>query len=262
LPVRTLSAIFGIGVQGFHLHHTEFSDIGFDTAEAANRNNIILVLLIRHSDPIETRDVRVHNVLARDLLMRASGRNYVTPFSLTDVNSITNVGVLDFYNVTVDNVRHADSPAATTVTEGRVDGLYLRAVGGTRTLKNNIFSNFIPTDEDVTMGSYYAVNGDGPFTPGPSPQPMGYTLVYNVGEPLPNGADTVDWDSGFHNLVVAGPGVIENRERTDPIYDTAPGPRFYHPTNPRVATGADDGSQMGAFGGPEGDWTPPSQRGR
>jgi hypothetical protein len=88
---------------------------------------------------------------------------------------------------------------------------------------------------------------------------MDYSDCFNLGKPFPDGANPWQWDSGFVNQCSAGVGCYQNYQDVDPQYDMTPGAGFYHPMNPLIAQGSDDGTEMGAFGGPEGDWIPPSQ---
>jgi hypothetical protein len=89
---------------------------------------------------------------------------------------------------------------------------------------------------------------------------MDYSVCFNLGKPLPPGSNVWGWGSGWVNQCCVGVGCYQNSEDIDPQYDMTPGTAFYHPTNPLIAQGADDGTEMGAYGGPEGDWIPPSQQ--
>ncbi len=261
--VRVLRVIDVRGAQGFHLHRSELSDIGFTAAGTALSSAIEVVRV--HADAMATvypHDVRVHNVLVHDVFQRCNGANYLSVLDMGNVNSFDYVGVFEVYDVTIDDLRHADTPAATNVTEGHVNGMYLSASGGTRTWRDNIVAHIAETDDVMVAGSssYYGAWCDGFLVPGPSPQPMSNSLVFDVGTPLPVGANSVDWASGFVNQVTAGTGSFRNSDAIDPGFVLTDGPSFYHPTNPAIATGASDGGEMGAFGGPEGSWTPLSQR--
>jgi hypothetical protein len=88
---------------------------------------------------------------------------------------------------------------------------------------------------------------------------MDYSDCFSLGKPLPPGANGYQWSSGYINQCSAGTGSYQNYQDIDPAFDMTPGDTFYHPTNTQVSQGADDGTEMGAFGGPEGDWIPPSQ---
>ncbi|MCD6217270.1 hypothetical protein J7L05_05350, partial [bacterium] len=82
-----------------------------------------------------------------------------------------------------------------------------------------------------------------------------YCCVY-WGSTIPPGSSQV---SDYHHMISAGTGCYEISDFVDPNFDYTPGDNFYHPQNTVIATGADDGSEMGCFGGPDGGWTPPSQ---
>ena len=61
----------------------------------------------------------------------------------------------------------------------------------------------------------------------------------------------------YVNFFTKGVGSFGLADYQDPAYDMTTGDNWYHVTNSVLLS--DDGSEMGAFGGPEGDWTPPSQ---
>jgi len=257
---RLMSVLRALGTQGFHLHHSEFSDIGFSVAGGPATSELDVVQV--RAGAAMPHDVRVHHVLAHDVFGRSDGVTYLTVFQMGNVNSFDWVGVFEFYDVTIDDLRHADPPGSTVVTGGHVNGFYFGTCGGTRDWRDNIAAHLVETDEAMMAGSssYYGFWVDGFLMPGPSPQPMASSLVYDVGSPLPMGANSFGWSSGFVNQVTAGTGSLRNSDAVDPMFDLTPGPNYYHPTNPRIARGGSDGGEIGAFGG--GTWTPPSQRPR
>ncbi|MBX7194445.1 MAG: hypothetical protein K1X94_20485 [Sandaracinaceae bacterium] len=254
---RQLAALRATNVQGIEIHHSELSGIGFSATGGGGVADLTAIVV--QGNP---QDVRLHHLLVHDLFVRSDGENHLGGILLSSVNNPTFTGVFELYALTIDDLRHADA-ASSVVTAGHVSGLYCGSCGGVRTWRDNIAAHFMGTDEPMTPGvsSYYGFWVDGIVTPAPSPQPMATSLVFDVGVPLPSGANASGWASGFVNQVSAGPGSIQNADAVDPLFDLGSGARYYHPTAAAIATGASDGGEMGAFGsGPS--WTPPSQRSR
>ena len=267
---RSLYPLYFGGTNYVMVRRSEFHDIGFDVPDAGAFGNSITVIRFGY-DGTSPHNVDLHNLLFYNIYDKTDcirpspnpdPQNWLTVISLSNINSFDWVGYMKVYNVTVDDIRHADPPASTTVNAGHVNAAYWAMVGGdVRVWKNNIASNIIPTDDSMWSGnsSYFGWWVDNYVQPPPSPQPMDYSLCYNIGKPLPPGANTYMWTSGFINQCSAGVGSYQNYQDINPQYDKTPGANFYHPTNTKISKGADDGNEMGAFGGPEGDWTPPSQ---
>lgn len=266
---RTLYVITGGGVDGWNMHHSEFHDIGFDVPDAGAFGNSINMIRAGYETTgphnIDFHNLLIYNIYDKTDCIRPSPnpdpQNYLSVFSLGNVNSFDWNGVFNIYNLTVDDIRHADPPLSTTVQAGHVNAMYAAVGGGSRIWKNNIASNIEPTDDAMVSGnsSYYGWWVDNFLNPGPSPQPMDYSDCFSLGKPLPPGANGYQWSSGYINQCSAGTGSYQNYQDIDPAFDMTPGDTFYHPTNTQVSQGADDGTEMGAFGGPEGDWIPPSQ---
>jgi len=267
---RVLYPLYFGGTNYITVRRSEFHDIGFDVPDAGDFGDSLTVIRVGY-DGTSPHNVDLHNLLIYDIYDKTDcirpspnpdPQNALTVISLSNINSFDWVGYMKVYNLTVDDIRHADPPESTIVNAGHSNAAYWAVVGGDeRVWKNNIASNIIPTDESMISGnsSYYGWWVDNYVEPPPTPQPMDYSLCYNIGKPLPPGANTWQWSSGFINQCSAGVGSYQNYEDINPQFDTTPGPNFYHPTNSLISQGADDGSEMGAFGGPEGDWTPPSQ---
>ncbi len=258
---RMFSVLDCESVTGLLCHHCEFHHIGYDQADSGEYGSQTEVIRTYGWDP-HTSNEDFHNLLIYDLFDKTNAvgqtQNYLSAFGIYQPSG----DYFKLHNVTVDDIRHADPPSDTIVESGHVNAAYMAQVWAeVRTWKNNIVSNIQPTDESMESGvsSYYGWWVDNYCDPPPSPQPMDYSLCSSLGKPLPNGANTWQWDSGFINQCSAGVGCYQNSQDIDPMYDMTPGSGFYHPTNPLIASGADDGSEMGAFGGPEGDWIPPSQ---
>ena len=256
---RGMFALSLTQVSGCHLHHCEFHNIGFDIHDSLTGKSKVTVI---SAGPI-SNNLDFHNLLIYDIYDKTDG---IGMYGGNDIYPLTcpmiEGSYFNLYNITVDDIRHADPPESTTVEAGVASGMYMFAPHTPRNWKNNIVSNIIATDDPVIVGwsSFYGYYCEGIMTPPPSPQPMDYSAVYNVARPLPDGAPNSDgWYYGWEDQVCYGTGCIYNFEENDPQYDLTPGGNFYHPTNPDYAYGADDGSEMGAFGGPEGDWIPPSQ---
>jgi hypothetical protein len=110
------------------------------------------------------------------------------------------------------------------------------------TVKNNLISN-LATTELTSQPTFVGAGFNSLFT-----LTLPYSCVYNL--------DLTNGGGGYYNLAVKGSGSYDNADNKNPSYG-APGPTFYHVNNPALKS--DDGSEMGAFGGPDGDWVPPSQ---
>jgi len=269
---RSFYVVYGGGIDGMSVHHSEFHKIGYDVYDTGQYGTSAYLIRVGY-DSVAPHNVDFHNILMYDFFNKTDcirpspnpdPQNAMTAFSLSNINSWDWVGEFKLYNVTVDDIRHADPPTGTTVNAGHVNAGYFGMVGGDDIVwKNNIVSNIEGTDDYVVYGntSYYGWWVDGYVQPGPSPYPMDYSGCYNICWPdLPPGENSSSgWYTGFCNQVSGGTGAIFNYEAKDPQYDMNPGANFYHPTNTEYSEGADDGGEMGAFGGPEGDWTPPSQ---
>ncbi len=258
---RSFLALYVTHCSNVTIHHCEFHHIGFDVPDAGSQPTTTTA--IRCGPFISNLDI--HNVLIYDLFDKTDGvGDYVVGMNnMRGIQCIWEDGeYFNIYNITVDDLRHADPPGSTNVNSGNVLGIYMATPHVERNWKNNIVSNLIPTDDTVIPEYTYHWGYwcEGTCVPGPSPQPMDYSAAYNVGKPMPPGEVSSDgWYYGWEDQVTWGTGCIFNHEDEDPMYDLTPGPNFYHPTNPLYAYGADDDTEMGAFGGPEGDWTPPSQ---
>ncbi|MFH1676644.1 MAG: right-handed parallel beta-helix repeat-containing protein, partial [bacterium] len=267
---RNLTAIVFGGTNGVSIHHSEFHHIGYDIPDAGAFGNSLTIIRVGY-DGVPPHNVDFHHLLIYDIFDKTNcirpspnpdPQNWLSVFSLSNVNSFDWVGEFKLYNITVDDVRNADPPESTIMNAGHCNAAYMAMVGGdVRVWKNNIASNIIPTDDNMWSGnsSYFGWWVDNYVQPPPSPQPMDYSDCFNIGKPLPNGANSWQWTSGYINQCQAGTGSYQNYQDIDPQYDMTPGDNFYHPTNTMISQGADDGSEMGAFGGPEGDWIPPSQ---
>ncbi len=270
---RVLYVIQCGGTNGVEINHCEFHDIGYDVWDAGAYGTGLYIIRVGYESSTPPHNVDLHNLLIYDVYnatdcIRPSPnpdpQNAVSCISLSNINSWDWVGDFKLYNITIDDIRHADTPSTTTVNAGHVNGGYFGMVGGDDiVMKNNIVSNIIGTDDPVIYGntSYYGWWIDGYVQPGPSPYPMDNSAVYNVCWPdlPPNENWSSGWYNGWCNQVMAGTGCIYNYQNVDPQYSTTPGATFYHPQNTQYSTGGDDGGEMGAFGGPEGDWLPPSQ---
>jgi len=164
-----------------------------------------------------------------------------------------------YYNY-IDGVTISNSPGA-VVANNTIDDLnpvgaagdQAGAVWGVRcgtatqagesiVVKNTITSNLVAT-EITTYPLYRGAGFNSVFT-----LTVDYSCVYNL--------DLTNGGSEYYNLAVKGTGSFDNTDNQDPNYG-GPGPTFYHVGN--LALVSDDGSEMGAFGGPDGDWIPPSQ---
>jgi hypothetical protein len=267
---RAYYVVTGNSVNYYAIHHCEFHHIGYDQPDAGAFGNSSIVVRVGYGTA-PPHNCDFHNILAYDIFDKTDcirpspnpdPQNALTVFSLSNVNSFDWVGYFKLYNITVDDIRNADPPSTTIMNAGHCNGGYFGMVGGDPIVwKNNIVSNVEPTDENMWAGnsSYYGWWVDGAVQPPPSPRAMDYSDCYNIGVPLPNGANNWQWSSGFVNQVYAGTGSYQNYQNIDPVYDMTPGGTFYHPTNTLISQGADDGGEMGAFGGPDGDWIPPSQ---
>ncbi len=121
----------------------------------------------------------------------------------------------------------------------------------TDTFTNNIFKST----------HYYTGSGGGHWDSGfrADSTPVHYAdyccVYWGELDPLPTSCN--DYSNMIHKGVGSYGMYLPNRQ--DPDFDYTSGDNFYHPQNSVIATGADDGSEMGCFGGPDGDWTPPSQ---
>ncbi len=115
-------------------------------------------------------------------------------------------------------------------------------------MKNSICSNWhdLTTVPQVNWHRGFWSDGPGDHVS------MTYSCCYNYGTPGPSVTVT-----GFTNYITKGVGSYELYDNQDPMYDMTPGDNWYHVTNSTLVS--DDGSEMGAFGGPDGDWLPPSQ---
>jgi len=116
------------------------------------------------------------------------------------------------------------------------------------TFKNSICSNWhdLTVVPQVNWHRGFWADGPGDYVQ------CNYSCCYNYGTPGPG--VTVN---GFTNMMQKGIGSYDLGDNQDPAYNMATGPNWYHVTNPLLKS--DDGTEMGAFGGPDGDWTPPSQ---
>jgi len=126
-------------------------------------------------------------------------------------------------------------------------GTYGSATG---TLSNNIFKS-----THYYTGAGIGHNDAGFWADGSPTCSATYSCVY-WGELSPPPTQCGD----YLNRIYKGVGSYGMYgDRQDPDFDYTPGDNYFHPQNSVIATGADDGSEMGCFGGPDGDWTPPSQ---
>ncbi len=110
-------------------------------------------------------------------------------------------------------------------------------------VKNNIISNIATTE--LTSASVFCGRGyDGQF---------GLTVMYSNVFNLDLGVGGLE----YYGFAGKGIGCFDNTDNEDPAYDMTPGADYYHVTNANLVS--DDATEMGAFGGTEGNWLPPSQ---
>jgi len=129
---------------------------------------------------------------------------------------------------------------------GKVRGIYCgqdSLPADSIVVNNNITSNMVAT-ELTSQSIFYGAGFYGVF-----PFTVDYSNVYNL--------DLTNGGAEYYGLAVKGTGSFDNADMQNPNYDMTPGPAFYHVQNPALVS--DDGSEMGAFGGPGGNWIPPSQ---
>jgi hypothetical protein len=165
--------------------------------------------------------------------------NYITIMSLPGASALN----LVVANNTVDDVSEVALGVPPAV--GAAKFCYGYNIGGDWTFKNTILSNWNPFSGVENGHRGFWADGSTFCT-------VYYSNVYNLG---PVGNPQV-WDYVNRMLkdTATSYGIYDYQ---DPNYDLAPGDNFYHVQNSVLLS--DDGTEMGAFGGPDGDWVAPSQ---
>ncbi|HYE77324.1 MAG TPA: PKD domain-containing protein, partial [bacterium] len=175
----------------------------------------------------------------------SGNQNYITTVFFGNSTNFT------LANNTWDDV---DPLNGNSATPGVAQAMYGAAFSGTTTIKNNIYrgGTYYVGSPIYSWNAGFWMDGPGVTTPAT------YSCVY-WGNPAPPPFPTAQVDD-YLNLCTAGVGCITQEMLIDPNFDLAPGPNFYRPQASQVLTGGEGGTQMGAFGGPLGNWTPPSQQ--
>jgi len=113
------------------------------------------------------------------------------------------------------------------------------------TVKNNIATNMVRTELEGYPLEYITVGYEALFA-----TTVTYSNAWNIDDSYGGGE--------YYDMAVKGTGSFDNDDSEDPSYG-GPGPTtFYHVNNANLVS--DDATEMGAFGGPDGDWIPGSQQ--
>lgn len=182
-----------------------------------------------------------------DTESNGSNRNYLTCVFMGNTTNFT------LANNTYDNL---DVLNGVTTRPGVAQGLYGGVNNGTVTIKNNVFRSSVYYQGPALFAWNAGLWLDGGGNP--TQEQATYSCVY-WGAPSPPPFPTAQVDD-YLNWVQPGVGCITMEMLIDPNYNLTPGPGFYHPQAAQVLTGGEGGTQMGCFGGPYGNWTPPSQQ--
>ncbi|MEO7993632.1 MAG: hypothetical protein ABI743_04470, partial [bacterium] len=253
----------GIGINQSRLSfndeftQNEFHNLGYpSTASDAGQASRMRAMVVTGSyfdfstsTNYGTKDIKIRNNLFYNFFDHTTGATTNADHNDLEVLYLGGCDALVFANNTFDNF---DVYNGTPSQAGAMKGFYS---GGWITppaqLKNNIWKSTIWYQGPLIFhwSAGFWKDGDGPH-------PMSYSCVY-WGNPAPAcGSCQV---SSFLNMITKGTGSYDMFNLVDPNFNYTPGANYYHPQNNTIKTGADDGSEMGAFGGPSGSWTPPSQ---
>ena len=220
-------------------HNIEIPDLGYDKW----RSQIIGIWI--HGGGT---DISIRNNLFYDFNDNSptdeDGTNSTTSMIFYQIQSQSN----EFVHNTMDNF---DPIHDDTSVDGWSGGLYMAGVTGILTINNNIFkceNYYIGTPTDNWNFGFWGES----FT---STSYADHTCVYFGPTPIPPQTQI----ESYRGMISEGSGSYNHNDGVDPDFDYTLGANFYHPNNTDIATGAEDGSEMGCFGGPDGDWTPPSQ---
>ena len=225
----------------FTIMHNEFHDLSIpDLGPDANWSGIWNMLLVNNSNLV------VKNNLIYDIsdYSPAQPRN-VNPHSCNVLHGFQIGGSsgYEFNHNTIDNL---NAIASDPNENGWSVGFYGTADGAHT---NNIFKSL-----HYFTNSGGGHNDAGFWADGAPTTTANYCTVYwgDLATPPTQCKD-------YLNRISQGTGSYGMyADRQDPDFDYTVGPDFYHPQNTVIATGADDGSEMGCFGGTDGNWTPPS----
>jgi hypothetical protein len=235
------------GCDNSTIRHNEFHDIGFDD-EGSNTtyNNTHTMIIYARADGGNWCDnLHIINNLIYNIKDWSDATavdykyNYITILPLaggTDPNPGFVVA-----NNTIDDVSEV---AKGDPTPGAAKFCYGYNVGTDWIFKNTIISNWLPFSGVENGHRGFWADGSIFVT-------VTYSNVYNLG---PVGHAQV---RDYVNRMLRGVGCFGISDLKDPAYDKTPGPNYYHVTNSVLKS--DDGTEMGAFGGPDGDWVAPSQ---
>lgn len=230
--------------------HNEMHDIGYDDEGPQTTSNYTAAYMMFFLD--ESGDhcdnLQILNNLFYDYndFSKTSGtaKNFFHVFGWGDTVGYISIPNFVWANNTADDISVIgdDTSAA-----GCASLSWGRRVDNTWTVKNSIISNMAPVSS--ITGSYH--RGFWAEISATSVA-VDYSCCYNLGSPGPG--VTVD---DYYDNFTKGTGSFGISDNEDPAYDMTPGPNWYHVTN--TALVSDDDTEMGAFGGTYGDWTPPSQ---
>jgi len=236
------------------IRHNEYHDIGYDDEGPSTTNNTthlslwLMMYVDSGAPPDYCERVRFHNNLVYDItnysLTDSVAVNYFTLLGWSAWIGYNTIPGFEWVNNTVDDVTEiADDENR----RGNAFFCYGSAIDPGWIVKNSIISNMAP----LSTAIYY--NGHRGFWADSCVQqvPCNYCNCYNFG---PVGHPQV---RDYVNFFTKGVGSYGLADYQDPSYDKTSGPNFYHVTNSVLKS--DDGSEMGAFGGPDGDWIAPSQ---
>jgi hypothetical protein len=236
------------------IRHNEIHDIGYRDlgTPTSYYPTMTRIFLTKDDSALTCENMRIINNLIYDITDQSQtldgGHNLIDVFdNAAVVNYPSNTGFV-WANNTVDDISAInDDP----LVNGRVTIFDAADVDSTWTVKNSIISNLAPVtevDDENWHKGFLAHSCSEDY-------PVDYSNCFNFGIPSSPGIVVDDYVFHFYK----GEGSYGLEDWQDPKYNMIPGSNWYHPTNPVIEFGADDGTEMGAFGGPDGDWLPPSQ---
>ena len=242
---RYIMCIQGSGCNTFTVMHNEFHDVGIpDLGPEVNWTGIYGMTFGNTSTSITIKNNLFYNFWDYSpAIPQPSG----DMSNVIHAMSLGNTSNMEINHNTIDNF---DCNNGDSTKNAWTVGLYVAMVDGV--LKNNVFKS-----EHYYVGPMIYHNSAGFWADSADFINADYCDVY-WGDPPPPPPYQSQCFS-YLNRISKGVGSYDQNELIDPDFDYTPGANYYHPMNTIVATGAEDGSEMGCFGGPDGDWTPPSQ---
>jgi hypothetical protein len=236
--------INGLDCSIFTVIHNEFHDLGIpDLGSETNWSGIWAVRFGINSDV--SSNISVKNNLFYNFWDHSPA--ILPPGDKCNVLHAMEINNTSGYLIDHNTIDDFDCNNGDSTKNAWSVGLYGAMSDGT--VNNNVFKSL-----NYLNGSI-GHNSAGFWADSSTAVAANYCCVFWGDPPPPGGAQV----ASYLNMIYQGIGSYNQNQLVDPDFDYTPGANYYHPQNTLVKNGDETGGEMGAFGDPDGDWTPASQ---